>query len=51
MLGSASNFTWLYLAQTIGTIGIASMVPAITVRFGKRIGYVALASSPSSVSC
>jgi glucuronide carrier protein len=44
LLGSASNFTWLYLAQTIGTIGIASMVPAITVRFGKRIGYVALAS-------
>ncbi len=44
VLGSASNFTWLYLAQTIGTIGIASMVPAITVRFGKRIGYVALAS-------
>jgi glucuronide carrier protein len=44
VLGGASNFTWLYLAQTIGTIGIASMVPAITVRFGKRIGYVALAS-------
>jgi glucuronide carrier protein len=43
VLGSASNFTWLYLAQTIGTIGIASMVPAITVKFGKRIGYVALA--------
>ena len=43
VLGSASNFTWLYLAQTIGTIGVASLVPAITVRFGKRIGYVALA--------
>ena len=44
VLGGARNFTWLYLAQTIGTIGIASMVPAITVKFGKRIGYVALAS-------
>ena len=43
VLGSASNFTWLYLTQTIGTIAIASMVPAITVKFGKRIGYVALA--------
>ena len=44
VLGGASNFTWLYLAQTIGTIGVASMVPAITVKFGKRVGYVALAS-------
>jgi glucuronide carrier protein len=44
VLGSASSFTWLYLAQTIGTILIASMVPAITVKLGKRTGYVALAS-------
>ena len=43
VLGSASSFTWLYLAQTIGTIGIASQVPAITRKFGKRIGYVSLA--------
>ena len=43
VLGDASSFTWLYLAQTVGTIAVASLVPRITVRFGKRIGYVALA--------
>ena len=43
VLGSAGSFTWLYLAQTVGTIAVASLVPAITVRFGKRIGYVGLA--------
>jgi glucuronide carrier protein len=43
VLGSASDFTWLYLAQTIGTIAAASLVPAITVKFGKRTGYVGLA--------
>ena len=30
VLGSAGSFTWLYLAQTIGTIAVASLVPAIT---------------------
>jgi glucuronide carrier protein len=43
VLGNAGDFTWLYLAQTVGTIAVASLVPAITVKFGKRIGYVGLA--------
>jgi glucuronide carrier protein len=43
VLGSAGSFTWLFLAQTVGTISVASMVPKITVKFGKRTGYVALA--------
>ena len=43
VLGDASSFTWLYLAQTVGTVAVASLVPAITVKFGKRIGYVGLA--------
>ena len=43
VLGGASNFIWLQLAQTIGTVAVASAVPAITVKFGKRLGYVALA--------
>ena len=43
VLGGASNFIWLQLAQTVGTVAVASAVPAITVRFGKRLGYVALA--------
>ena len=41
VLGNAGWFTLLMLAQTIGTISIASFVPTITVKFGKRIGYVA----------
>jgi glucuronide carrier protein len=41
--GNATYFTWLFLCQTAGTISIASLVPAITEKFGKRIGYVALA--------
>lgn len=40
VLGNASWFTMLMLAQTVGTILIASFVPAITVKFGKRNGYV-----------
>lgn len=43
VLGGARNFIWLQLAQTVGTVAVASAVPAITVRFGKRIGYLALA--------
>ncbi len=43
VLGGANNFIWLQIAQTIGTVAIASMVPAITLKFGKRVGYVALA--------
>lgn len=41
VLGNAGWFTLLMLAQTVGTITVASFVPAITVRFGKRNGYVA----------
>ncbi|CCH88475.1 glucuronide transporter:cation symporter [Modestobacter italicus] len=44
VLGSATSFTWLYLCQTIGTIAVASLIPAITERVGKRVGYVALAA-------
>jgi glucuronide carrier protein len=43
VLGDASSFTWLYLAQTVGTVGVALLVPMITAKVGKRIGYVALA--------
>ena len=43
VLGNASSFTWLYLAQTVGTVGVASLVPTITVKLGKRTGYVILA--------
>ncbi|TNL95661.1 MFS transporter [Corynebacterium tapiri] len=40
ILGNASWMSWLMAAQTVGTIAIASLVPTITVRFGKRYGYV-----------
>ncbi|NLE17350.1 MAG: MFS transporter [Propioniciclava sp.] len=43
VLGNASFFTFLMLAQTVGTILAASFVPTITVRLGKRIGYVIFA--------
>ncbi len=43
VIGSASYFTWLFLGQTVGTIAAASLIPAITDRFGKRVGYVTLA--------
>lgn len=41
VLGNAGWFTFLMLAQTVGTILIASFVPQITTRFGKRNGYIA----------
>ena len=41
VLGNAGWYAFLALAQTIGTILVASLVPMITVRFGKRNGYVA----------
>ena len=41
VLGNAGWFTFLMLAQTVGTILIASFVPQITARFGKRNGYIA----------
>lgn len=40
VLGGAGTFVWLMVASTVGTVIVASFVPAITVRFGKRIGYV-----------
>ena len=43
VLGNAGWFAYLMLAQTVGTILIASLVPTITVRMGKRNGYVASA--------
>ena len=43
IIGNASFFVFLMLAQTIGTISAASFVPAITVSLGKRKGYVAFA--------
>ncbi|HHV22933.1 MAG TPA: MFS transporter [Propionibacterium sp.] len=43
VLGSASHFIWLQLGNTVGTVIIASFVPAITVRLGKRMGYVVCA--------
>ncbi len=43
VLGNASWFTWLMAAQTVGSILMATFVPSITVRLGKRDGYVAAA--------
>jgi glucuronide carrier protein len=43
VLGNANTFTWLFLAQTAGTVSVASLVPAISVKLGKRVGYVTLA--------
>lgn len=43
VLGDASYFIWLQLANTVGTITIASFVPALTVKLGKRVGYVVMA--------
>lgn len=43
VLGNAAWFTWLMAAQTVGSILIATMVPSITVRIGKRNGFVMLA--------
>ena len=44
VLGDASWFTLLALAQAIGTIIIASFVPAITAKVGKRAGYMGIAA-------
>ncbi|WP_181010003.1 cytidylate kinase family protein [Ornithinimicrobium sufpigmenti] len=40
VLGNAGYFTFLALAQTVGTVLIASLVPGITTRYGKRNGYI-----------
>ena len=44
ILGNAGWFAFLQLAQTVGGIIIASFVPAITVKIGKRLGYVGAGS-------
>lgn len=43
ILGSAGYWVFLMLSQTVGTIIVASIVPTITVRFGKRNGYLCCA--------
>lgn len=43
VLGDRSLFTFLMLASTVGTILAASFVPTITVKLGKRLGYVMMA--------
>lgn len=40
VLGNAGYYTFLMLAQTVGTILVASLVPSITIRIGKRNGYI-----------
>ena len=44
VLGNAGFFTFLMLAQTVGTIAAAAFVPMITVRMGKRLGYIMMAA-------
>lgn len=44
VLGNAAWFTWLMAAQTVGSILIATLVPSITVRLGKRNGFVGIAA-------
>ena len=43
VVGGAGFFTFLFLAQTVGTIVAASQVPRFTEKLGKRVGYVLLA--------
>lgn len=43
VVGGAGYFTPLFLMQAIGTIAIASVIPRVSERLGKRTGYVALA--------
>ncbi|MGC0250719.1 glycoside-pentoside-hexuronide (GPH):cation symporter [Pseudactinotalea sp. Z1748] len=43
ILGNAGWYTFLALAQTVGTVLVASFVPTITSRFGKRNGYIGAA--------
>ncbi len=42
VLGNAGWYTYLMLAQTVGTILAASFIPMMTTRFGKRNSYLAL---------
>lgn len=43
VLGNAGWFTLLALAQTVATVIVASLVPGITSRYGKRNGYIGAA--------
>lgn len=43
ILGNAGWYTFLALAQTVGTVLAASLVTGITSRFGKRNGYIGAA--------
>ncbi|HLS26533.1 MAG TPA: glycoside-pentoside-hexuronide (GPH):cation symporter [Beutenbergiaceae bacterium] len=43
VLGNAAWYTFLALAQTVGTVLAASLVAGITSRFGKRNGYIGAA--------
>ena len=43
ILGNAGWYTFLAFAQTVGTVLVASFVPTITQRFGKRNGYIGAA--------
>lgn len=43
VVGGAGYFTLLFLLQTVGTIAIASVIPRVSARLGKRTGYVVLA--------
>ena len=42
ILGDSSLFTWLLLAQTVGTIIAASLTAWVTARLGKRSGYMVM---------
>lgn len=44
VLGNSGWYVFLTLAQTVGTVAVASIVPTITARLGKRSGYVASAA-------
>ncbi|NLF91720.1 MAG: MFS transporter, partial [Corynebacterium marinum] len=43
VLGNAAWYTYLMLANSVGTIAVATVVPTLTVRLGKRNGYIACA--------
>lgn len=43
VLGNAGWYVFLTLAQTVGTVLIASLITGITARFGKRNGYIGAA--------
>ena len=43
VLGNAGWYTFLALAQAAGTVLVATLVPGITSRFGKRNGYMSAA--------